>query len=144
MPRRIFPSLIMILLIFSSTCWAQTGDANQPGAAGSSSYDNPSSSFAVATTRLTEPAAIFNVNNYRNSCDDGSSCGPFTARVGVVFLTRESPDDTTLVLNNAGNGPEVLRGGDFDFDYEAGIDVSLIFNHPNRPYRGGSAFSDGQ
>ena len=59
------------------------------------------------------------------SCNDG--CGSLTFRVGALFMKRESPDDLPLVIDNNGT---VLSGGDFNFDYEMGADVSAIWDRP--------------
>lgn len=61
-------------------------------------------------------------------------------RVGAVFLKRESPDSVALVFNNAGNGPEVLNGNDFDFDYKAGIDAGVIFQRSDHDFGIGVRF----
>ncbi len=71
---------------------------------------------------------------------DGALCGQkrcrkssLTARVGVLFMKRESPDNVALITDNSGAGPTILNGGDFDFNYQAGIETSLIYDNPNLP-----------
>jgi hypothetical protein len=60
------------------------------------------------------------------TCCEDDCCGPFTFRIGAVFMSRSRPDAVTLVTNNAGAGPVVLSGNDFGFRHEAGIDASVI------------------
>ena len=56
-----------------------------------------------------------------------------TLRAGLLFMKRESPDNIPLVIENFGAGPVALRGSDFDFDFQAGVEASLIYDHPNLP-----------
>jgi len=48
-------------------------------------------------------------------------------------MKRESPANIPLLIENFGAGPVALRGSDFNFDFEAGIEASLIHDNPNLP-----------
>jgi hypothetical protein len=66
-------------------------------------------------------------------CGCDPCCGPWTARVGGVIVRRERLDDVPLLLDNFGGGPTALNANEYQFDYEAGVDASLIFDTPALP-----------
>jgi hypothetical protein len=59
------------------------------------------------------------------SVSQSLSLPSWTARVGAVYLHRARPDDQALIVPTAGPGL-IASGGDFDLDWEAAPDVSLI------------------
>lgn len=66
-----------------------------------------------------------NCNSWLN---DGHGVGSLTFRVGLLFMKRESPSQVPLVIDDNGI---VLRGSDFDFDYEVGAEASVIWDRGN-------------
>jgi hypothetical protein len=71
----------------------------------------------------------------QHGTDDDSLSGPFVRSVsfGPLFMRRASPDNIPLAIDNSGAGPVIVSGSDFQFDFEAGVEASLLFDHPNLP-----------
>ena len=60
-------------------------------------------------------------------CAADCCCSSWSARVGTVYMTRESPDSVDLLLTTGG-AASVVNASEYDFDFEAGVDVGLVYD----------------
>jgi hypothetical protein len=139
------PSALLALLLTSSQGWSQTNDV----------LNGRSQFYRQATLEVPEPTSMAELSEgiawledeisgsgeedvyYDGVHYDGvhviQSRRPFTARVGPVFVKRGRMDDVAILIDNNGAGPTVLNASDFAFDYETGIDASVIYDRCDWP-----------
>lgn len=61
----------------------------------------------------------------------GSCCPKWYATIGTIALDREDPTPGTIVANNPGNNLRFFGAENFDFDFEAGVEVGLARRFDN-------------
>jgi hypothetical protein len=75
---------------------------------------------------LNENAAEAHSSDVPNVCSDGGENDPlWSVTAGTIFLTRSRPDNGILVGNNPFTGTSFSNASNFNFDWDAGIDLSI-------------------
>jgi len=122
----------------------ELSDWDQPAASAPTPADQAELTETVQLVSNSEPAKAATDNSCSDcldcaddvcGCGDtcGGSCGPmWYASVGAVILERDDPSPGTIGAANPAGTP-FHTAQDFDFEYEAGLDVSLA-----RRFSGGS------
>jgi len=94
----------------------------------SSYYDPCAGSACGAGSGCVGPAACTSCGAADCCGGCNSTCGPFwTVRAAAVVMDRDTPDSLILMENTDPNEPpRNLNSRDFNFDFAAGYDLSLI------------------
>lgn len=112
--------------LFSACLTFSAVGAEDDGVASNS--DSPLTSLDVAMAEEEGDYVYEDVGEI--DYDEGCNLPWLTGRFGMLYMTRESPDNVPMVLDNNGAGPVAFSGSDFDMDWEPGLEAALILNSP--------------